>query len=88
MRNRYEQVLKSSIHHKLFRTRVKILNITQEEMVHRLALSARSYVELDHRKTSYSGLTLALFLVYVSNDPYEFLEEPRYAFETVRAKAS
>ena len=88
MRNRYEQVLKAFFHHKLFRTRVDVLDITQEEMAHRLAMSSRSYVDLDHGRTSCSAVTLALFLVYVCNDPIVFLEELRYAFETVGTKAS
>ena len=88
MRNRYEQVLKAFFHHKLFRTRVDVLDITQEEMAHRLAMSSRSYVDLDHGRTSCSAVTLALFLVYVCNDPTVFLEELRYAFETVGTKAS
>lgn len=87
MRNHYKQILKAFFHHKLFRTRVDVLDITQEEMAHRLALSSRSYVDLDHGKTSCSAVTLALFLVYVCNDPTAFLEELRYAFEAVRTKA-
>ena len=88
MRKHYKQVLKAFFHRKLFRTRVEILDITQEEMAHRLALSSRSYVELDHGRSSCSAVTLALFLVYVCNDPTGFLEELRYAFEAVRTKAS
>ena len=88
MRNRYKQILKAFFHHKLFRTRVDVLDITQEEMAHLLALSSRSYVDLDHGRRCCSAVTLALFLVYVCNDPAEFLEELRYAFESVRAKAN
>ena len=87
MRNRYNQILKAFFHRKLFHTRVDILDITQEEMARRLELSSRSYVDLDHGRTSCSAVTLALFLVYVCNDPIEFLEELRYAFEAVRTKA-
>ena len=88
MRNRYKQILKAFFHHKLFRTRVDVLGITQEEMAHRLVLSSRSYVDLDHGRTSCSAVTLALFLAFVRIDPIAFREELRYAFESVRAKAT
>lgn len=88
MRNHYKQVLKAFFHGKLLHTRVEILGITQEEMAHRLTLSWRSYVDLDHGRTGCSAVTLSLFLVFVCNDPVGFLEELRYAFEEVEAKAS
>lgn len=88
MRNHYKQILKAFFHHKLFRTRVDVLDITQEEMANLLALSSRSYVDLDHGRRCCSAVTLALFLVCVCNDPAEFLEELRYAFESVRTKAN
>ena len=87
MRNRYKQILKAFFHHKLFRTRVDVLDITQEEMAPLLAMSCRSYVDLEHGTTSCSAVTLALFLVYVCSNPTEFLEDLRYAFESVRTKA-
>lgn len=80
MRKQYEEVLKSFFHKKLFHRRDE-LGISQEEMAHRLAMSCRSYVDLDHGKSSCSGLTLALFLIYVCEDPISFLEGLRYAFE-------
>lgn len=80
MRKQYEEVLKSHFHKKLFYRRAE-LGISQEEMAHRLAMSSRSYVDLDHGKSSCSGLTLARFLIYVCEDPLSFLEELRYAFE-------
>ena len=88
MRNRYKQILKAFFHHKLFRTRVDVLDITQKEMAPLLAMSCRSYVDLEHGTTSCSAVTLALFLVYVCSNPTAFLEDLRYAFEAVRTKAS
>ena len=88
MRDDYKQIPKEFFHHRLFKTRVELLDITQEEMAQRLALSSRSYVDPDHGMTSCSAVTLALFLVYVCNDPVEFLVELRYAFEAVNARAS
>jgi DNA-binding XRE family transcriptional regulator len=83
MRNHYKQVLKVYFHDKVFRARVE-LDISQEEMAHRLALSSRSYVDLDHGESCCSAVTLALFLIYICTDPKAFLEELRYAFEAVR----
>ena len=87
MRNRCKQIPKAFLHHKVFRIRVNVLDITQEEMVHRLALSSQSYVDPERGKTSYSAVTLTLLVVYVCNTPTEFLDELQYAFETVRTKA-
>ena len=87
MRKHYIQVLKSFFHNKLFHTR-EVLGITQEEMAHRLVMAARTYVDLDHGKTSCSALTLALFLIYVCADPLGFLEELRDAFENTDNKAA
>lgn len=87
MRKHYIKVLKVFFHNKLFYAR-ETLGITQEEMAHRLAMAARTYVDLDHGKTSCSALTLALFLIYVCNDPNAFLEELRDAFEATDNKAA
>lgn len=87
MRKHYKQVLSVFFRHQLFQTRVEILNITQEEMAHRIRMSTRCYVDLENGKTTCSAVTLALFLAFVCKDPIAFLEELRYAFESVSAKA-
>lgn len=74
-------------YNKLFHAR-EALGLTQEEMAHRLAMAARTYVDLDHGKTSCSALTLALFLIYICADPLAFLEELRDAFEAADNKAA
>ena len=79
--------MKSFFHAKLFHTR-EALGISQEEMAHRLAMAARTYVDLDHGKTCCSALTLALFLIYVCADPVAFLEELRNALEAADNKAA
>ena len=81
MRKQYTQILKEFFYQKVFRSRVE-LGITQEEMAHRLAMSSRTYVELDHGKSGSSALTLALYLIYICSAPLEFLEELRNAFES------
>lgn len=87
MRKHYTKVLKTFFHEKLFLRR-EMLGISQEEMADRLAMASRTYVDLDHGKTCCSGLTLALFLVYVCDDPLGFLEELRNAFEDGKNKAA
>ena len=87
MRQHYLKILKSFFHDQLFYTR-ETLGFTQEEMAHRLAMASRTYVDLDHGKTSCSALTLALFLIYVCTDPTAFLGELRDAFETANNKVA
>lgn len=88
MRNRYKQVLSAFFRHKLFQTRITLLDITQEEMAHRIGISTRAYVNLENGKTTCSAVTLALFFAFVCIDPIAFREELRYAFESVRTKAN
>jgi DNA-binding XRE family transcriptional regulator len=87
MRKHYTRVLKTIFHQELFQSRVD-LEITQEEMAHRLAMGSRSYVELDHGKCGCSSLTLARFLIYLCEDPQDFLLELRHAFENKEAEAA
>ena len=68
MRDKYNQVLRIYFYNKVFKARVN-LDISQEEMAHRLSLSCRSYVDLEHGETCCSAVTLAIFLIYVCNDP-------------------
>lgn len=81
MREQYSNVLRSFFHRKLRRRRTE-LGISQEEMASRLAMASRSYADLDQGKTGCSGLTLALFLIYICADPLEFLEELQAALES------
>jgi len=80
MRKRYIKVLNAFFHEHVLRSRVE-LGFTQEEMAHRLAMANRNYVDLDHGKLGCSGLTLAMYLVYVCADPLAFLVELRRAFD-------
>ena len=87
MRNRYTQVLSAFFRHKLFPTRITLLDITQEEMAHHIGMSKRAYVDLENGKTACSAVTPALFFAFVCIDPIAFREELRYAFGSGRAKA-
>lgn len=80
MRKRYTNVLKKRFHDHLIHSR-EALGITQEEMAHRLAMSSRTYVDLDHGKNCCSALTLTLYLIYICRDPLAFLDEVRCAIE-------
>lgn len=80
MRKPYTKALKTIFHQKLIQSRMN-LEITQEEMAHRLVMGSRAYVDLDHGKTGCSALTLVLFLIYICTDPLAFLEELRNDFE-------
>ena len=57
------------------------LALTQEQMAQILDMAPRSFVELDHGKATCSGLTLALYLTYCCEDPNEFLDGFRIAYE-------
>lgn len=87
MRKEYEKVLKEFFHKKVFHRRDE-LAISQEEMAYRLAMSGRSYVDLEHGKSCCGALTLALFLIYICADPMNFLEGLRNAFESIDKKAA
>ncbi len=51
-------------------------------------MAVRSYIDLDHGKTSCSAVTLVLYLIYVCDEPQAFLDELKVAFETCKTKAA
>lgn len=81
MRERFADILK-----KFFRVQVQKartdLGLSQEEMAHRLAMTSRSYSDLEHGETCCGAVTLALFLIYLCEDPQTFIKELQHAFET------
>lgn len=80
MRKQYTDTLKHFFHMQAKRSR-KDLGITQEEMADRLLMTGRAYIDLEQWKNCCSALTLALYMIYVSSDPVQFLEELREVFE-------
>ena len=72
MRKLYVKVLKTFFHEELIHRRVT-LGFTQEEMAYHLVMASRTYVDLDHGKTCCSALTLVLFLIYICDNPLDFL---------------
>lgn len=79
MRKTYQSIFKKLFYTHLVRTRSS-LELTQAQMARRLVMDDRSYIELDHGKSSCSALTLVLFMLYCCEDPMAFLEELRSAF--------
>lgn len=87
MRKQYEKVLKAFFREKIFRRRDK-LEITQEEMASRLIMACRTYVDIEHGKSGCSALTLAIYLVYICEDPLLFLNELRNVFDDLIKEAA
>ena len=80
MRKQYTKILKDFFYEEITRARYN-MGITQEEMAGRLSMASRTYVNLDHGKNGCSALTLALYLIYICEDPAVFLQKLRNAFE-------
>lgn len=80
MRNQYETILKHFFFEHQTKTRAE-LQWTQAKMAERLCMELRSYSDLDQCKSSYSGLTLACYLIYCCEDPMAFLSGLYEAFK-------
>ena len=87
MRKQHTEVLKTFFH-KEVRQRRKLLGFSQEEMAHRLAMGCRGYAKIDNGYIGCSALTLALFLIYICEDPIAFLRELRHALEASDKEAA
>lgn len=87
MRRIHRNVLKHHFHARLVRVRTAN-GLTQAEMAEKLSMDNQSYIDLDHGKTCYSAVTLALFLVYVCEDVQAFLEELCCAFNSAFNQAA
>ena len=85
MRSHHLKIFKAFFHEKLFRRRAD-MGISQDEMANRWEMGCRTYVDLDHGKTSCSALTLALFRIYICDDPLVFLNDLRHALENSDAE--
>lgn len=80
MRKRYAQVFKNFLCKRMLERR-RALDISQEEMAHKLGIAGRTYVDIEHGVSGCNGLTLVLFLLFVCDDPMKFLEDLRRAFK-------
>ncbi len=83
MRKIYSIILRKCFSRYVIHTRDR-LRITQEEMSELLRISNRSYIDLEHEKATPSGLSFALYLAYLCEDPNQFAEELRIAFNSQR----
>ena len=64
------------------------LAINREEIASSLLMATRTYIDLEQTKNCCSALTLALYLIYVCNDPLAFLNELRQALEAATIQAA
>lgn len=80
MRKTVNTILRKRFHEALVQIRGKKA-WTQSKMAQLLCMDDRSYIDLDHGKTSCSAVTLALFLIYVCEDVNGFLEDLRRHIE-------
>ena len=87
MRKQYTEVLKTFFHREVY-SRRKALGISQEEMAHRLPMGCRGYAKIDNGYICCSALTLALYLIYICENPIIFLQELRYAIENSDSEAA
>lgn len=87
MRKQYTEVLKSFFQEKVYNRR-KNMGISQEEMASRLEMGCRGYARLDQGQRCCSALTLALFLIYICEDPLSSLQELRHALEECNSEAA
>ena len=87
MRKQQREILKDYFYSQLIATRSE-KRLTQSEMAEQLAMDERSYIDLDHGKTCCSAITLARFLVYMSESPIQFLEGLRRVFDNNENKVA
>ena len=87
MREEYTKILKSLFCESLSECQ-KDQQLTLDKMADLLEMSTRSYADLKSGNNGCSGLTLALFLIYVCPDASEFLRKLRRAFEAGGNKAA
>lgn len=80
MRKTYEKILKEHFYKHLIDKREE-LHLSQVKMADKLIMDTRSYVNLDHGKSGCSSLTLALYLINFCDNPQEYLDELREAFD-------
>ena len=85
MRSIYAGIFKNYFYNQLLSTR-SARGLTQSQMARCLRMEDRSYIDLDHGKSCCSALTLALFLIYLCEDPMLFLNKLRKAFEAEELK--
>ena len=87
MRAEYTKILKSLFCESLSECQ-EVQQFTLDKMAEHLEMSTRSYADLKNGNNGCSGLTLALFQIYVCPDASEFLRKLRDAIEASGNKAA
>lgn len=80
MRKLYTQKLRTQFQRHILLDRDR-LGISQEEMAARLSMGPRRYISLEHGRSCCGGVTLLIYLLFISTDPQSFLEEMRHGME-------
>ncbi len=63
-------------------------NLTLQQMASKLHIDPRSYIEIDHGRSTGSALTLAMFLIYCCSDVNSFLETLKDEFDKTGGEAA
>lgn len=87
MKKQLYKDLKAYLRSELLKNRA-VLHISQEEMAHRLLMSARAYAALESGKSCCSLLTTALFLRRCCLDRMAFLEGLLNIFDTFEVESA
>ena len=72
MRNLYKKILDDFIRERLFLYRINN-NLTQSQIAELLDMDYRSYVDIEHGHNGCSCMTFVFYLLYIENDPIDFL---------------
>ena len=76
MRHFSKVAFKKYFDDRLMETRTS-LDLTQHQTATILQMAPRSFIEMEHGNNSCSGLTLALYLIYLCENPLAFLSDLR-----------
>ena len=74
MRDFSKNAFKKFFDDRLMETR-SFLNLTQNQTATILQMAHRSFIDMEHGKNGCSGLTLALYLIYLCDNPLAFLSD-------------
>lgn len=81
MRLLFKATFKKFFDERLMETRT-FLHLTQHQTANILQMAPRSFIDMEHGNYGCSGLTLALYLIYLCENPLAFLSDLRSILET------
>ena len=82
IRDRYKRSLDNFFYEKL-KEEDKRIKHTRTKMSEIFVMDERSYYDLIKGKSSCSALSLAIFLIYVSSNPVQFLTDLKETFDKI-----